>query len=205
MSNFASASSVYANQGGGEAQIGSEFTAIPVTIDGARNNTTVTGPSLFARRTASPYDAVPFMNNTAIINPTNVTNATVDIADADAVKFKVGDLITYYDVSAGALHTETKTLDIIGAAGSGGAGETLLTMTGEVWTTAPVAGDLLVVADGAQLSANVIVVDESVAFDGATDFPSKGYVTGVFQKDKVGNTTYFDQSKNQALKLVDMQ
>lgn len=209
MSQFPAVSSVYTNQGGVECMIGERGKAVPITIDGARlgaaaANVTVAGPSLFARRTASPYKAVPFTNGTPIINPTNTTNATVDVADADAVKFRVGDVITYFDVSVGALHTETKTLDIIGSAGSGGAGETLLTMTGETWTTPPVATDVLVVADGAQLSENVVVVLEDVVFNGTNDIQAAGFTDGLFVKAKVNNTTYFDQSKNQTIKLVNM-
>lgn len=199
----------FANQGGAEAMIG-EGKAIPITIDGARLGASsakvkVIGPSLYARRTASPYKAVPFLNNAVIANPTNTTNATVDIPDADAVKFGVGDLVTFYDVSAGAMSTESKTLDIIGAAGSGGAGETLLTFTGEVWTTPPVATDLLVVKDGAELSKNVVAVLEDVEFDGSTAFASAGYIEGTFIKSKVGNTTYFVQADNQNVQLVDIK
>ena len=199
----------YASQGGAEAMINQE-PGIPITIEGTRLGTvaapvTLTGPRLYARRTASPYKALPLVNGTAIINPTNTTNATVDIADADAVKFRVGDLLTFYDVSTGLLSTETKTLDIIGAAGSGGTGETLLTFTGEVWSTPPVATDILVVADGAELSANVVLVQEDITFDGVNDIPSVGILDGTFNKGKVNNTTYFDNSKRQSLILINIQ
>lgn len=210
MSKYSNASVLYTSQGGAEAMIGDKGASISVTIDGARLGSStakikVVGPSLYARRTASPYKAVPFMNSAVVAGPTNTTNATVDIPDADAVRFRVNDACTYYDVSASALYaTETKTISAIGAAGSGGAGETTITFTG-VWTTAPVATDLLVVSDGAQLSANVIVIAEDVEFDGATDFASHGYVTGVFQKSKMGNTTYFVQADNQNLELINMQ
>lgn len=210
MGSYPGVGTPYVNQGGAEAQIGDDALAIPMTIDGARlgtalANVTVKGPSLFGRRTAAPNKLVPLVNGTAIINPTNTTNATVDIADADAVKYRVGDLLTFYDVSTGLFSAETKTLDIIGAAGSGGTGETLLTFTGEVWTTPPVATDILVVADGAQLSANAVLINEDVVFDGSTDKGTKGYIKGTFQKSKVGNTTYFTQADNQVLKLVDTQ
>ena len=202
---FPKTSHVYTNQGGVECMIGERGKSIPITIDGVRRDSTITGPSLFARRTASPYKAVPFMNNAVIANPTNVTNATVDVPDADAVKFKVGDVVTFYDVSAGAMSAESLTLDIIGAAGSGGAGETLLTFTGEVWTTPPVATDLLVVADGAQLSANVVVVLEDIECDGVDDISAAGFINGSFVKGAVENRTYFVQADNQNIQLVDVQ
>ncbi len=81
----------------------------------------------------------------ALQNPTNTTNATLTIIDADALRFRAGDLCTYFDVSANALHTEAKTISAIGAAGSGGTGRTTITFTG-TWTTPPVATDQLMIA-----------------------------------------------------------
>lgn len=86
----------------------------------------------------TPYARAP------VESPTNVTDSTVPLPDDDAVIFKVGDVVTYYDISASAFHTETKTILSIGAAGSGGAGKTLITFTG-TWTTPPDAGDRLVI------------------------------------------------------------
>lgn len=209
MGSYPKVSSVYTSQGGVECMIGERGKAIPITIDGSRlgstsSKVTVNGPSLFARRTASPYKAIPFTNGTAIINPTNTTNATIDVADADAVKFRVGDVCKFYDISVGALDTQTKTISAIGASGSGGAGETLVTFTG-VWTTAPVASDILVVSDGAEFSKNVVVVLEDVEFDGSTDVAAAGFINGQFVKGAVNNRTYFVQADNQAIQLVDMQ
>lgn len=196
------------NQGGAEATLVAGD-GLPITIDGTRlgsstSKTKITAPYLYARATASPYKARPFLLNAAIADPTNVTNATVDIPDADAVKFKVGDSCTYYDVSAGGLHTETKAISAIGATGSGGAGQTTITFTG-VWTTAPVATDLLCVADGTQLSANVVVVLEDVEFDGTNDALATGYINGGYKKSLVNNTTYFDNTKAPNIQLVDIQ
>lgn len=78
----------------------------------------------------------------AIGNPTNTTNATLDIPDADAATFQAGEVCTYFDISANAVHTETKTIAAIGDAGSGGAGRTTITLSG-IWVTPPVAGDHL--------------------------------------------------------------
>jgi hypothetical protein len=97
---------------------------------------------------------LPLPPKPAIENPTNITNATVEVPDADAVMFKVGDVVTYYDVDADALHTETKTISSVGTAGSGGAGKTLITLSG-VWTTPPVADDLLVKTDRNYNRANI--------------------------------------------------
>ena len=207
MSKVPGVSSIYATQGGVECMIGEPGDAIPITIDGARlgstaANITFKGPALYARRTASPYKAVPFMNSAAISAATNVTNATVTIPDADAVRFRVGDACTYYTIATGVIYaTETRVISAIGAAGSGGAGLTTITFTG-VWTTAPAATNLLVVADGAQLSANVVVVLEDVVFDGATDALTAGYIEGAFLASAVQNAAYFVAANNQRINLV---
>jgi hypothetical protein len=198
----------FVNQGSKEAMMTSGGDAITMTINGSRvgsttSTVTLTGPRLYARTTASPYQARPFMLNTPIINPTNTTNATVDIADADAGYFEVGDACTFYDVSAGALSTETKVISAIGAAGSGGTGETLITFTG-VWTTPPVATDRLCVADGTELSANAVVVLDDIEFDGSSNFLVNGYINGVFKAGKVNNTTYFDNTKAPNIQFVNM-
>lgn len=200
---------LHVNQGDRESMIGHDGQALPITIDGSRLGSAaakvkVTGPHLYARATAAPYKARPFMQRAVISDPTNTTNATIDVPDADAKKFKVGDSVTYVNESTGAIHTESKVISAIGAAGSGGAGLTLVTLTG-VWTTPPIANRLLVVADGTQLSRNAMVVTEDIEFDGSSDFLSHGFIKGTFQTGKVENTTYFVQDENQILTFKDMQ
>ena len=207
MSEFPGQTNILVSQGGKECVIGTPGARLPVTIDGARVGATavpvvISGPALFGRRTASPNKLVPFQSGGVIADPSNTTNATVDVPNADAVKFRVGDLITFVDVSTGLLSTETLTLDIIGAADSGGAGETLLTFTAETWTTAPEAADILVVADGSQLSSNAVVVLEDITLDGGDDVPSAAFINGQFKKSVIGGTTYFIQSENQVVQLV---
>lgn len=80
---------------------------------------------------------------TAIQNPTNAGNATLSVINADARKLRAGLAYTYFDASANALSAESKIIASISASDSGGAGQTTLTLEGS-WTTAPVAGDLLV-------------------------------------------------------------
>lgn len=208
MSKVPGVSSIFTNRGGVECMIGEPADGIPITIDGSRlgsasANVTFKGPALYARRTASPYKAVPFTNGTAIVNPTNTTNATIDVADADAVKFRVADSVRFFKISAGALDAQTKVISAIGAAGSGGAGYTRITLTG-VWTTPPVASDILVVGDGAELSANAVVVLEDVVFDGDTDVLTAGFIEGAFLASAVQNATYFIASENQRINLVKM-
>ncbi len=207
----------YTNQGGKEASIGDRGVAIPMTINGAaaRYGTStvdevITGPHLYARETVSPYKALPFFSNGAMTDITNSTNFICDVPDSVAKRFAVGDFVKFYDVSATALDAGTLTnltIDVVSAAGggTGGAGFTKITCTGEVFTNTPATADLLVLADGTELSANVVVVEGDITFDGVTDFSAPGYVSGVFNKSEVNNTDYYVAADNQNLELIDIQ
>jgi hypothetical protein len=78
-----------------------------------------------------------------IRNPTNIGNATVSVGNADAAKLSNGMTCTYLVASTNALSGESKRISAIGAADSGGAGQTTITFLGN-WTSAPVSGDRLV-------------------------------------------------------------
>lgn len=210
-------STVLVNQGGDEAQIGERGSAIPITIDGASGrygtasaDETMEAFTLFARQSASPYKAMPFFSSGAMTDITNTTNFICDVPDATRQRFAVGDLVKFYDVSAGAIDTGALTsieIDIVSVAGggTGGAGFTKITCTGEVFTNLPATADLLLLADGTELSDRVVLVQESIAFDGSTDKLSTGYTKGSFIASKVNNATYFVQADNQNLLLLDSQ
>jgi hypothetical protein len=207
MENYPGMTNVLTSQGGVECVIGDPGARLPVTIDGARLGSasakvTIDGPALYGRRTASPNKLVPFQSGGVISDPTNTTNATVDIPDADAVRFVVGDVVTFIDTSTGLLSSESLTLDIIGAAGSGGAGVTLLTFTAETWSTPPEAADILVVADGTELSVQAVLILEDIEFDGSTDVASSAFINGQFVSAAVKRRDYFIQSENQVLQMV---
>ena len=207
MENFPGVNNILTSQGGVECVIGDPGSRIPATIDGSRlgasaAKVTINGPALFGRRTASPNKLVPFQNGAVISDPTNSTNATVDVPDADAVRFNVGDLATFIDVTDGSIYSEQLTIDIIGAAGSGGTGVTLITFTGEVWSAPPVATDILVVADGSELSAQAVLVLEDIEFDGETDIAVSPFINGQFIASVVKRQEYFVQSENQVLQMV---
>jgi len=216
MADYPGVGTPYTSQGGKEASIGDRGTAIPITIDGASGrygsstaDEVTTGPHLFARQTASPYKAMPFFSNAAMTDITNSTNFICDVVDALAKRFAVGDLVKFYDVSDGALDAGALTsleIDIISAAGggTGGAGFTKITCTAEVFTNTPATADLLVLADGTELSVNAMVVDGDVTFDGSTDMGNKGYVTGVYNKANLYNTDYFVAADNQNLEFLDI-
>jgi hypothetical protein len=78
-----------------------------------------------------------------IVNPTNVGNATVNVANVDATRLTNGAVCTYLAASTSALSGETKRISGIGAANSGGQDQTTITFEG-IWKSAPVAGDRLV-------------------------------------------------------------
>lgn len=201
----------FVNQGGKESVIGMAGRSLPMVLLGDRIGTAtskvvVTAPRLYARQTAVPHKGRPFMENADITSPTNSINATIDIPDADAVKFRNSDVCTFYDVSASDLSTETLTLNAstgVGAAGSGGAGLTLLTFVG-VWTAAPAANDLLAVADGTELSANAVMVLEEIEYDGSTEFQTPAFIDGAYNKAEVENTERFDSTKNSAIELMEV-
>lgn len=75
--------------------------------------------------------------------PTNVGNATVSVANGDAAKLAKGGLCTFFPPKISSLNGETKRISDIGAADSGGGGQTTITFVG-TWKSAPVAGDRLV-------------------------------------------------------------
>jgi hypothetical protein len=99
--------------------------------------------------------------------------------------------------------TENPVISAIGAAGSKSAGQTLITLTG-VWTTPPSANDLLMVVDGTEQSARVMVVLEDIVFDGVTVYESTGFYDIDLNKANVNNITYFDNSKMPTIVLLDV-
>lgn len=207
----------FQSQGGKEGMIGDDHVAIPVTVDGASgrygvssaDKETIAGPVLYARQTASPYKAMPFFSYGVMTDITNVTDFVCDVPDAYAKRFAVGDLVKFYDVSAGGLDTgalTSLTIDVISAAGggTGGAGYTKITCTAEVFTNTPATNDLLVLADGTELSKNVVVISDDIDFDGSSDFAQNAYIKGAWIKGQVERTTYFVEADNQNIQLLNM-
>jgi hypothetical protein len=112
----------------------------------------------------------------AIQSPTNIGDATLSIPNSDAEKLVPGLLCTFFDTSANALAGETRAIAAIGAADSGGLGRTTITLSG-VWTTLPVAGDLLVCAVPAMLnSAKALSRRLGVSYKEITEIVQTGFV-----------------------------
>jgi hypothetical protein len=132
-------------RGQGVSRLGTATTCIVYDVDRYYRTSNPDMPP-YAATVARETHVSELRPKPAIENPTNTTNATVEVPDADAIRFKVGDIVTYCGVDADALHSDTMTVFSVDAAGSGGAGKTLITLSG-VWTTPPVADDLLVIAN----------------------------------------------------------
>ncbi|MBS1789171.1 MAG: hypothetical protein JST85_15710 [Acidobacteria bacterium] len=84
-----------------------------------------------------------FLPRPAIENPTNHELAVVFVPYANAITFKIGDAVTYYDISAKSIHTLTKYIQSISSPSPSGKRLTRITLTG-IWDKPPEAGDLLV-------------------------------------------------------------
>ncbi len=169
-----------------------------VTIDRAAGRTglgKVPRGALYGRQTAAPGKYAPFFINGTISSPTNTTNATVTVPDATL--FKVGDVCTYWDESADALHTESKTITAVDL------NTKVITFSG-TWTTPPVAGDLLVLKDGTEQSEDVVVALEDVDFTDTSPLVLTVGFRGTADATKIsrnvfGTETVYDATKNPRL------
>jgi hypothetical protein len=111
-----------------------------------------------------------------IANPTNVENATLTIANADAAALNEGTTCTYLDVSANALSPKLLEIREIGLPDAPVAGQTVITFVG-TWDTPPVAGDLLVVAAPEILaSAKTLSRRLGVTYKELTEIVQTGFV-----------------------------
>ena len=122
---------------------------------------------------------------------------SLDVPDAEAAKLTTGVEYVLFDESAGALMAgadDIFEIDTIGGAGSGvaGAGFTLLTIDLAV-TTAPGAGDRIVIADGTQDPKSVVVVVNELDLAStavvvvAEDVIEHGIYEGRLNQDKAWN------------------
>jgi len=117
-----------------------------------------------------------------IQSPTNTGDATLSVPNSDAEKLVPGLLCTFFDTSANALAGETRAIAAIGAADSGGAGRTTITLSG-TWTTPPDAGDLLVCAVPAMLkSAKALSRRLGVSYKEIAEIVQTGFVSPELQK-----------------------
>ena len=122
------------------------------------------------------------MVQATIQNPTNVGDATLNVANAEAAKLSADLLCTFFDTSANGLSNESKAIVAIGAADSGGAGQTLITLSGD-WITPPTAGDQLVCdVPGMLKSARALSRRLRVSYKEITEIVQTGFVNPELQK-----------------------
>jgi hypothetical protein len=111
-----------------------------------------------------------------IDNSTNTGDATVAVPDALAERFTAGEPCTYFDVSAGTVVAEIKTIKTVDAKGSGGAGRTTITFDG-TWATPPAVPDLLMVdVPGFLRSAKALSRRLSVTYKELIEVVKTGFV-----------------------------
>ncbi len=124
----------------------------------------------------------------AMTSITNSTNMECDVPNAMRPYLAVNDLVKFYDASAGALSTDSITVDAISAAdgGTGGTGFTKITCTGQVFSATPVStGDLLVLADGSELDSDIVLVDEEVDLTDSVDQVVSASYTATLKKSLI--------------------
>jgi Neuraminidase-like domain/Salmonella virulence plasmid 28.1kDa A protein len=143
-----------------------------------------------------------------IENPTNDTNATMTVPDADAAIFKVGNSVTYQKISANAPHTETKIISSIAPITTDAGnptGKTLITLSG-TWTTPPADRDLLVLADRTYNFANIFyeyleITPAQHALLSDPNSLAKWWELYGYEKEEEATTEAYDRETGQRIDL----
>lgn len=156
--------------------------------------------SLFGRQKSSPGKVAPFAINGKISNPTNTTNATVDLPSSQVSLFKVGDVCTYFSMTTKDYFTgASKTISSISGV--------TITFSG-TWSTPPDVNDYLVLDDGTRDSDQVVLSLEDIDFSQTTDMLSTFGFVGVVNRLLVRRilshdnvATLYQSVKNQRLIL----
>jgi len=201
--------------------IGNEFTALPATIPSDRVSSgigyeTIKGPSLWIR-SADKKSIIPFCFGGKTTTGTSSTTVVFDTVGA-ARHFRVGDQVTFFDVSANAFSAVNTTVASIDS-------DTQITTTAAL-TSLGTGGDLVFVASGvgigittsgsadiATYSENACVVLEDVILTRGIEQGTKAYIQGTFVKSKVkglyhtvSGTDYriFNPVNNSSLHFVDI-
>jgi len=183
-----------------DAVLDGDFKKKPVTIDYDRWNAKTEKNTLFGQQTATPGKYAPFMLAPVMSAYTAETPSCV-IPVADTGKFAVGDTVNWYDVSLSAKDTgaDKEIADIDTATGE-------VTLN-EAFDNAPTAeSDLLMLCDGTELSADVVIVEEEIDFS-STRKPEAleaDIITAVIYKGRVdinliNRTTYLDTQRIQRI------
>jgi len=189
--------------------IGLEF--VNITIDYTAQYKVIPPFTLYGRQTASPYKYAPFMTlMTAPATWTNTTNAnfvTTNTGWSDQLTNSV-DSFFMWDTSLGGLLGVGTTIAVPGAAlllSTHVAGS--LVFTAQVWGQAPVyTEDFLVLADGTQLSKDVVIVAEEIDFTAlytlGRDYVTNALHAGTVNPAKVNGYAFLAPLDVQRLKFL---
>lgn len=187
----------------------------PITVDYTAQIKKILKGTLYGRQTASPGKYVPFLTLALIASSTNSTNyvATLSLA-LEAGIFSVADTVKFWDTSAGAFISDSSGDPITVDAVDPTAGNNTVTCTGEVFTANSAAGDYLVIWDGSQDEANIMMVMEDIDFSALTaDIHTYAVYAGMIKETKVlrlwdDNSTphlYLTKSNVQRLQFLNRQ
>ncbi len=178
-----------------------DFVRIPITIakSDSRFSSSVSGPCLYGRQTASPGEYAPFYV-TALLG-SNAASGQADIilattGEDDINQFLAGDVIYLSDDNA----YESLTIDSVDV------DTNTITCTGDLvnsYTTA--ANAKVYLYDGTEDSANVVVVEESIDFSETDDVRVSAYLKGSFDETKLERATNFVKADCQRLDIRTIQ
>lgn len=170
-----------------------------ITIDGDAKGfaaTVIPARTLYNKLSAADKYVPRFING-LIAQSNNTSNFVCDVPDALRAFLTVSDKVRFYDVSAAAISADSITIDTIGALGSGheGAGYTLITCTGETFTSAPASGtDLLVLSDGSEDDSDMVLVDEEVDLADSVDKVVSASYACTIKKSVVNRADYINKA-----------
>lgn len=182
---------------GNDALLSGVFGKKPITIDyDCWNGNCPKMPrnTLYGRQSASPGKYAPFFLNTAITAiDDSGADSLITVSTDDVVYFKAGDSVTYYDVSEGKLAAETKDIKSVDTTTG------VITLNGK-FSTPPVANDLLVLADGTELSKDVVLVEEDLDMANlGSDVVTSAIYAGRIDENKINRATYLVKGDVQRL------
>ena len=178
-----------------------DFLRIPITIDrsGQRKTSTVKGPCLYGRLTASPGEYAPFfvtalLASQAAAGQKNIVLATT--GDDTIANFKAGDTIMIMDDNAYEAHTiDTATVST----------NTIAVTVNLTNTYTTAANAKVYLTNGTELSADAVIVDEDIDFSETSDVIVSGYQKGTFDETKIYRKTNFVKADCSRLDLRTLQ
>lgn len=169
-----------------------------ITIDGDAvgfGGTVIPERTLYNKLTTGGKYVPRFISG-AMTSIVNSTNFDCDVPNAMRDYLTVGDHVKFFDISANALSADSIEITAISAEDGGdtGAGYTKVTCTGEVFTSTPASGDLLVLANGSELDTDMVLVDEEVDLTDSIDQVVNGSYECTLKKSLINRADYVNNA-----------